>query len=393
MTQFTGQISDLALPTVAVVTLEVTALQLGILNALAFVAFPLLGLFAGVWIDRTRRRPVLIAMNLAQVITLGTVPIAFVLGYLQLNQLYAVSLAMGTTTLFFDVAYQSYLPSLVAREDVVAGNQRLQVSASAAQVIGPTFASALMALMGPALAVAADAVGTLAAALLLISIRRSEPPPELDPSKGERHFFSEMREGVHVITSNPLLWTQAGCTATSNLGSNIFMVALFLFAYRTLGISQGEIGVAFSMGAAGFLAGALASPAVTRRLGLGRTIALSVAGNFGLFIVLLAHGSLAVFVLGLGFFVGFFGVPIYNINQVSLRQIITPNRLQGRMNATMRTIVWGTIPLGSFLGGILAGDLGVAPTLVTGILISGLASLWILLGPIFKLAKQPEPVD
>ena len=178
----------------------------------------------------------------------------------------------------------------------------------------------------------------------------------------------------------------------SNLGSNIFTVAIFLFAYRTLGISQGERGIAFSLGAAGFLVGALISSRATRRLGLGRSTALSISGNFGLLIVLLAHGALAVFVIGLGFFVGFLGIPIYNINQVSLRQIITPNRLQGRMNATMRTIVWGTIPVGSFLGGILVGALGVVPTIVVGVLISGSSTLWIVLGPIFKLERQPQPV-
>lgn len=392
VTQFTGQISGLALPTVAVLTLEVTAFQLGIIDALGFIAFPMLGLFAGVWIDRMKRRPVLIAMNLIQVVTLATIPAAYLFGLLGLDQLYLVSLVMGTTTLFFDVAYQSYLPSLVKKEQVVEGNQKLQVSASAAQVVGPSVASGLMVLLGPANAVAADVVGTLAAALLLISISRSEPPLAFDPSKEKRHFFSEMKEGVKVITSNKLLWTQAGCTGTSNLGSNIFNVAMFLFAYRTLEISQGQIGIAFSIGAAGFLVGALTSSAITNRLGLGRAIALSIVGNFAPLILLLAHGSLAVLVMGLGFFVAFFGVPIYNINQVSLRQLITPNRLQGRMNATMRTIVWGTIPVGSFLGGVLAGALGAVPTLVVGVAVSGCSALWIVLGPIFRLKKQPEPV-
>ena len=125
VTQFTGQITSLALPTVAVLTLQVTALQLGILDALNFIAFPTLGLFVGVWMDRMRRRPVMIVANLIQVATLASVPMGYVLGVLGLYQLYAVALIMGTTTLFFDVAYQSYLPSLVNKEDVVEGNQKL----------------------------------------------------------------------------------------------------------------------------------------------------------------------------------------------------------------------------------------------------------------------------
>jgi MFS family permease len=376
---------------VAVLVLQVTGFELGILNALGFIAFPVLGLFVGVWVDRVRRKPILIGMSLIQVIALATVPAAFVLGELGLDQLYLVALVMGTTTLFFDVAYQSYLPSLVKREQVVDGNQKLQVSASAAQVMGPTVASGLMFLLGAARSVAADVIGTFAAAILLISIRRPEPPPE-SAAGVERDFFGEMREGIRVITSNNLLWTQAGCTGTSNLGSNIFTVALLLYAFRILGISQSEIGIPFSMGAAGFLVGALIARRVTAYLGLGRTIALSIAGNFALLIVLLANSGSAIFVLGIAFFFGFMGVPIYNINQVSLRQIITPNRLQGRMNATMRTIVWGTIPLGAFLGGIMATSVGVVPTLVVGILISGGASLWIALGPTIKLKEQPEPV-
>ena len=391
-TQFTGQITDLALPTIAVLTVQVTAFQLGILNAVGFIAFPTLGLLVGVWMDRIRRRPVMIVVNLIEVATLATVPAAFVLGVLGLYQLYAVALIMGTCTLFFDVAYQSYLPSLVNREDLVEGNQKLQMSASAAQVVGPSVASAMMQLFGAALSIVADVFGTLIAVLMLTSLRKSEPKPERSSADGQGHLLAEMREGIRVITGNKLLWTQAGCTGTSNFGSNIFFVAIVLYAYRTLGISKGVIGIAFSVGAVGFLVGVLISSAVTEKLGLGKAIALSSAGSFGLLVVLLAKGSFAVLIIGVALFVGYLGNPIYNINQVSLRQIITPNRLQGRMNSTMRTIVWGTIPAGSLLGGVFSTSLGIIPTLVIGGLISGGSFLWIVLGPIFRLSKQPEPM-
>jgi len=200
-----------------------------------------------------------------------------------------------------------------------------------------------------------------------------------------------MKEGIRVITGNGLLWTQAGCTGTSNLGTSMFSVAFLLYAYRTLGVSKGVLGIAFSLGAVGFLIGVLVSSAVTRRAGFGRSVALAIAGNFGLLIVLLARGEFAVLVLGTAYFVGGIGLPIYNINQVSLRQIITPNRLQGRMNATMRTLVWGTIPAGSFLGGIFCTSIGITPTIILGGLIGGGSMLWIILGPTIKLKKQPEP--
>ena len=316
ITQFTGQITSLALPTVAVLTLQVTALQLGILDALGYIAFPTLGLFVGVWMDRMKRKPVIIVANLIQVATLASVPLAYVLGVLGLYQLYAVALIMGTITVFFDVAYQAYLPSLVAKEDVVEGNQKLQTSASAAQVVGPSVASEMMQLIGAALSLSADAVGTLVSVFTLISTTKPEPKLERSSDDGQSHFFAEMKEGIGVITGNKLLWTQAGCTGTSNLGSNIFLVAIFLYAYRILGISEGVIGFAFSIGAVGFLVGVLACSALTMRLGLGRSIALASACNFALLIALLAHSSYGVLMIGVAFFASSFGNPIYNINQV-----------------------------------------------------------------------------
>jgi hypothetical protein len=249
----------------------------------------------------------------------------------------------------------------------------------------------MMQLLGAALSVITDALGTLAAVFTLVFIRKPEPKPKQSSADSQRHFFAEMREGIKVVTGNKLLWTQAGCTGTSNFGTNFFAVAIFLYAYRTLEISKGVIGIAFSIGSVGFLIGVLISSAVTERLGLGKTIALSISGNFGLLIALLANSSLGVLIIGAAYFVPYLGIPIYNINMVSLRQIITPNRLQGRMNATMRTLVWGTIPAGSLLGGISCTSLGIIPTLIIGGLIAGSSVLWIVLGPIFKLKKQPEP--
>jgi Na+/melibiose symporter-like transporter len=374
------------------VTLKVSGFQLGVINALGLLAFPTMGLFVGVWIDRTKRRPVMIVANLVTVATLATIPLAYIEHLLNLYQLYLVALVTGICTLFFDVAYQSYLPSLVGREDVIEGNQKLQISASSSQVIGPTVASALMDLMGAALSIIADVIGTLVAAIALFSIRKSEPDPQRADPNQERHFFAEMKEGIKVVTGNSLLWTQAGCTATANFGSNIFSVALILYAYRILLFTPGNIGIPFSIGAAGFLVGVLISRRLTSSLGFGKSVALSAAMPFFELIALTAAGALKIEVLGIALFFGYLGVPIYNINQVSLRQIITPNRLQGRMNATMRTIVWGTSPVGSLVGGIVVTLFGITPTLIVGILISGGSILWIILGPIFKLKVQPEPV-
>ncbi len=188
VTQFTGQVTVLVLPTLAILTLNVTDFELGILNALGFIAFPTLGLFAGVLLDRVRRKPVMIAVNVVRLLTLATIPITFVLGFLGLYQLYVVALIIGICQLFFDVGYQSYLPSLVDKEEVVEGNEKLQVSASAAQVAGPSVASALMGLVGTAQSVVVDVLGFFTSILMLVSIKKPEPKPKRVSTDGQGHF-------------------------------------------------------------------------------------------------------------------------------------------------------------------------------------------------------------
>jgi predicted MFS family arabinose efflux permease len=226
---------------------------------------------------------------------------------------------------------------------------------------------------------------------MLLFIRREEPAPGPAGADSRRDFFTEMKEGIRVVTGNSLLWTQAGCTATVNFGSSIFSVAVILFAYRVLLFTPAEIGIPFSIGAVGFVVGVFISSRVTSTLGVGRSIALAAALPMCELLALLATSGFKIEVLGAAMFLSSLGIPIYNINQVSLRQIITPDRLQGRMNATMRTIVWGTIPLGSFIGGVLVTLAGVTPTLIVGAVISGGSFVWILFGPIFGLKRLPEP--
>jgi len=200
-----------------------------------------------------------------------------------------------------------------------------------------------------------------------------------------------MWEGIQVVIHNSTLWKIAGCTATWNLGSNIAFAVELIFLYRYLHLSPAVVGIIFAVGAVGSLLGAVASGPIVSRLGVGLTLLLSVlSGGFLMATVLAAYTNAPVF-LSILFFVEFLlGAP-YNITQVSLRQAITPDRVQGRMNATMRTIVWGTIPIGSLLGGILASVIGVVPTIVLGGFITMLSAGWILAGPI-RIKVQPDPV-
>jgi MFS family permease len=394
VSQFGSQVTLLAVPTVAILVLHAGPFQVGVLSALEFLAFPTLGLVAGVYADRLRRRPIMIVCDLGRMLALGSIPVAFLVNALTLEQLYVVALLTGIFTVFFDVSYQSYLPVLVDRPNLLEGNTKLEISRSVAQVSGPAIAGFLIQWIGGAKAVAIDALSFLISAVALSAINKPEPQPRPSTANGATGFVPEIKEGLEVVFKNPILWRIAGCTATFNLGSNMVFGAVFLvFAYRQLRLSAATVGIIFAVGSIGGLVGAFLATWVARKLGLGPTLAIATAAG-GLAIlatpVALVIAPVAV-LAALGFLGGLTG-PIYNISQVSLRQAITPDRVQGRMNATMRTIVWGTIPLGAFVGGILGTGIGLVQTIVLGGILSMLAALWIVLGPVIRLKEQPEPV-
>lgn len=392
VSQFGSQFSGLAIPFLAVLAFKVTPFELGLLPTLAFLPYPTLGLFVGVLVDRSRRRRIMIACNLGRMATLGSIPVAAFLGHLTLVQLYVVSLTSGVFSVFFDVAYQSYLPALIDRGDLVEGNQKLQMSASGASVAGPGLAGIVYTVLGGATTVAFDAIGYLASVVSLGTIRKKETKPQ--PAQGDPrpNFLAEMKEGIKLVFGNPVLWTIAGCTATSNLGSNIAAPMTTYFALNTLLLSPAVLGFVGTVGAVGFVIGVLLSGRFTKWLGLGMSLAVSIsAGVLAALAPLALYGYPFLVLASIAFVTGFMVAP-YNINAVSLRQVITPDRLQGRMNATTRAIVWGTIPVGSFVGGILGETIGVVNTVILGGIVSGMAAAWIFLGPVIKLKTQPEPV-
>ena len=394
VSEFGSQITLLAVPTVAILILHAGPFQVGMLSALEFLAFPTLGLVAGVYADRLRRRPIMIVCDIGRLLALGSIPIAFLFGRLTLEQLYAVALFTGIFTVFFDVAYQSYLPVLVERPNLIEGNTKLEVTRSASQIAGPAVAGFLIQFIGGARAVAIDAVSFLVSALALALIRKPELEPQPGTAAGKTGFIPEMREGIDVVFKNPILWRIAGCTATTNLGSNMIFGAVFLiFAYHDLHLTAAVVGIIFAISSGGWLVGAFYASWAARALGLGPTLGLSIllGGLVTLATPLALLGAPAIVLSVLGF-VNNLMVPVYNINQVSLRQSITPDRVQGRMNATMRTIVWGTIPIGAFTGGILGTAIGVVQTIILGSIISAVAALWIFLGPVSRLKEQPTPV-
>ena len=387
-----SQISFLALPTVAILLLGATPLQVGLLAACETLAFPVLGLFVGVWADRLKRRPIMIACDLGRTIALGSIPIAYVLNALYMPQLYVVALVTGIGTVFFDVSYQSYLPSLISRADLVEGNSKLQVTGSAAQMVGPALAGFLIQFIGAARAVTVDAASFLISVLSLWWIRKPEPKPNPKSETGRQGFFPEMWEGIRVVFGNPTIWKIAGSTSTSNLGGNIFFAVVLIYIYRNLHVTPGIVGLVFGIASVGGLIGALSAGWIAKRVGLGLALFISITmGGLAALLVPMAQYGYAIPLLVLSFAVGSFVNPVYNVNQVSLRQAITPDRVQGRMNATVRTVIWGTMPIGGVIGGLIGSSWGVLPAMYIGIAIQSLAGVWILLGPI-RLRVQPQPV-
>ena len=343
--------------------MNVTPFEFGLLGTIEFLPFILLSLPAGVWVDRLRRRPILIAGDLVRAAALISIPIAFALDALTIWQLYIVGFINGCATVFFDVAYQSYLPSLVDRDQIVDGNSKLETSRSAAQITGPGVAGFLIGAFTAPFAILLDSLSFVASALFMFAIRRHEPAPEPRLNEhGERPSMrSEIAEGLRYVGGHRYLRSIAATTGLSNFFSNVLYSILILVPRPRARRSRRSCSESPSRSApSGFLLGALVANRVGSRFGVGPTIVGSalIFGSAALLIAI-APADLAVPFVAASVFLRGLGGAVYNINQVSLRQAITPERMQGRMNATMRFIVWGTIPIGAILGGFLGGVIGL----------------------------------
>ncbi len=387
---FGSQFSGLALPIIAALTLRASPGEMGILTAVETAPFLLIGLFAGVWVDRIPRRPILIAGDLGRTAVLAVIVLLALARVLRMPHLYITGFLFGLLTVFFDVAYQAYLPVLVSRERLVEGNSKLEASRSTAQLTGPGVAGAVIQALSAPVAIALDAISFLFSGMLIGTIRTPEDPPA---RTARASMWAEIREGLGIVFGNRLLRSIAGCTGTSNFFTSAFFALYILFATRQLGLTPAALGLIFSLGNVAGLIGALTAGRAASRFGVGPTIVWSsFVSGLGLLPVVLATPTTALPLLLVGGAVAALGVPVYNINQVSLRQAITALRLQGRMNATMRFLVWGTMPLGGLAGGALGELLGLRPAMTVAAVGGLLAFLWVLASPVRVLRAIPEMV-
>jgi MFS family permease len=385
-----AQITALVLPLIGALTLAASPWEMGVLTAAGSAPALLVGLFAGVWVDRLRRRPVLIATDVGRAALLLLIPLASVLGVLRIELLCAVAFLVGALGLLFDVAHLAFLPSLIGRDQLVDGNSKLEVTAAGAQVVGPSLGGALVGLLGAAFAVVLDALSLLVSAWLITWTRASEPAPTRAVDRAG--VWAEILEGLRVVLAHPLLRALVACSATMTLFGRMFLAVYVLYMARDLGLGPVGIGLVLATGGLGSLAGAIVAGSLGRRLGPGPAMiaAQLFFGLTGLLVPLaVLVPPIAIPMLVASEFGQWMAVIVYWVHAVSVRQAIMPDRLQGRVNATIRFMAGGAQPIGALIGGAVGAMIGLPLTLVVAELGCLLAVLWLVVSPVRDLRAVP----
>lgn len=371
--QLGAQLAGLAMPIVAVTMLHATDAEMGYLNAAQTAAFLVVGLPAGAWLDRMRKRHVMIVADLVRAAAVAVIPLLALLGHLELWHLVVVGAIVGVATVFFDVGYQSFVPVLVDDDHVGDANGVLEATAQTMRLGGPAVAGALLSILSAPLVLLANVAGFLVSVLALSGIRDREVVP---PRTERRHLLVEIGEGLRFVAANDLLRRIVATVALSNLGSTIVFTLLPIAILRILAIDPAVYGVILSVGAVGGLLGSLAATRIARWIGEGPAITWSTvvfAGSAVLLplAVLVPDASVALLIAGEAIFG--FTVLVFNIVQVTARQRLCPKPLLGRMNASIRTVVWGVMPIGALVAGGLGTAFGTVAAMWVGVAVGALA--------------------
>jgi MFS family permease len=392
ISQLGTQLSLLALPVLAVRVLGADEFEMGLLATFEFLAFLVIGLPAGAWVDRWRKKKVLVTGDVVRAVALASLPLAWALDVLTLGQMFVVALVVGVCTVFFDVAYQSYLPDIVEPEHIGEGNAKLQAAQSVAMIGGPALAGGLIKLVGAPLTIALDALSFLGSAFFVRRIEHVDTPP---PREDRRPLLVEIREGLSFVLRHPLLWRITACTSLGNFFNSMTGALLVLFALRELGLDEGHVGIAMGIGAVGGLLGALSATRVTAWVGEGRVIPLAAVLWIPAGFMMPLAGVLIppMVALAVSSFLVTFAVLLYNVTQVSFRQRLCPRPLLGRMNASIRFIVWGVMPIGSFLAGVLGEAYGARSVFWVAAFGAALAALPVVFSPLITMRDLPRELD
>lgn len=359
-----SQVTLIAFPLTALYVLHADAKEVGILSAVGNSPFLLFGVFAGVLIDRWRSRRLMVFMDWIRAVALGLVPALSLCHMLNINWLYGVAFVAGACTVFFDVAYQSALTSLVPPTDLLTANRWLEASGSLATVSGPGFAAVLLRVMSAPVTVAVDAASFVSSALFLHSIRAPEPKPVV---AHDASIWRDFKTGLRFIFDTGFLKWNAAIVAVWNMLSSGLLTILFVYLARDVRLSSSAVAVLVFVGSLGSFLGVMAVARITRWFGLGWCIVLSMcAGGIGGVLLAAAGGSSwpTVAAIAVGYTLISAAEPLFNINAISIRQMITPRHLMARTTGSMRFLVWGTLPIGALIAGFMGDALGTRTTMV-----------------------------
>ncbi|HEX6869390.1 MAG TPA: MFS transporter [Candidatus Limnocylindrales bacterium] len=390
--------SVLALPLTAILVLDASPFEVGLIGVAQLAAAVLIGLPAGALVDRIgRRRPVMIGADLGRAIALATIPLAWFLGVVTIAQLLAVAAVNAALAAFFDVASSALVPRLVGRSNLIDANAKLAVGRSAAEVSGPAIAGALISAVGAPLAILFDGVSFVASALMLrrVSVDDSasggEPDQPMATTMSRPSVRSDVATGLRFVAHQPYVRAVVATAFIANLTRTMAFTVLLIAAVREAGLSPAEIGLAFAIGNVGFFVGGLTARAYTRRLGVGRAMVVSVL-CFGpaMTLVAVAPTDMLVYAITGMLFVNGFGIATHSVNQVSLRQAVTPTELLARVAAVTRLVITSALPLGAAIGGTLGSIVGLHETLVVGTVGLYLAALPYLVSPVRSLRSLPS---
>jgi MFS family permease len=400
LSQIGVQITVLALPLTAIITLDASPEEVGLLTAAQFAPFLFLTLFVGVWLDSHRRRPALLVANLGRFVLFGLIPLLHALDHLSMGVLYAVAFLAGALTVLFDVGYLVYLPSLVAKDDLVEANSKLESTYSIAQIGGPGLGGVLVQALTAPFAILVNAITYAIGFVTVASIRTPEPEPA--PSAGRTSMLAEIKVGLETTFRHRLLLPLVLQSGWVNLFKQATLTLMLLYAVRELDLASGLVGVILMTQGVGALGGTFVARRIGDRIGIGPTLVGTIGlATVGLALVPAASGpelSAFAFLAG-GFLIYGFNLAVFNIHSLSLRMAIVPAALLARVMATFRVVLFGTIPLGGLLAGFLGSAIGLRPALVVAA-IALVASSFVFaltrvrsVGAIETVTPIPEPAS
>ncbi|MEU6217678.1 MFS transporter [Streptomyces sp. NPDC047022] len=383
-------VTEVALPLLALVALDASTFQVGLLTAATTLAFAVIALPAGAMVDGAAKRSIMIVCDVLRLVIIGSVPVAAAFGVLTMAQLYVVALAAGVCSVFFDVSYQSYLPSLIRADHLMSANGKLGTTQAFAQLGGPSLGGGLVGLFGAAGAMTADALSYSVSVLSVLGIRaREEPPPARSADETLRRRIAE---GLKFVFGHSILRRVVACTGTANLFNGMDSALAMVFLIRVLHVRPALTGLIMAGAAIGGIAGGAFAGRLAKKVGSARIIWVSVlVFSAPQVIAAAAWRGWGVLLFPLGWGIAYFSGMVYNIAQLSYRQSVTPPEMMGRMNAAVRWVVWGTLPLGGVLGGVLGTLIGVRPALCLAFIGSWAAGWFVFFSPLRHMRDVPRP--